>query len=193
MIAIDQILVSEDLFSKKFVCELSSCHGACCVQGDSGAPLEAEEIEELKKVLPMAEKYMTEEGKKEIRERGVYEVDSDGDFVTPLMGKKGACAFVTFEGSVAKCSIEKAWAAGESEFRKPVSCHLYPIRIEKLAYYTALNFHSWEVCKPALQLGKKLDVPVFRFLKEPLIRRFGQELYEQIEEHYEAWNKLRKA
>jgi hypothetical protein len=106
MIAIDDILISEELFRKKFACELSSCHGACCVEGESGAPLEAEEIDLMKKVLPVAETYMTPEGKKEIASRGVYEIDSDGDFVTPLINKKGACAFVSYDGQVAKCSIE---------------------------------------------------------------------------------------
>jgi hypothetical protein len=193
MIAIDDILISEELFRKKFACELSSCHGACCVEGESGAPLEAEEIDLMKKVLPVAETYMTPEGKKEIASRGVYEIDSDGDFVTPLINKKGACAFVSYDGQVAKCSIERAWAAGKTTFRKPVSCHLYPIRVEKLAYHTALNYHSWDVCKPALALGKKLDVPVFRFLKDPLIRRFGEAWYNKAEETYEAWIKIRKA
>lgn len=192
MIVIDDILISEELFRKKFVCELSSCGGACCVEGESGAPLESEEIALLKNVLPMAEKYMTPEGKKEIAMRGVYETDSDGDMVTPLINNKGACAFVSYEGNIAKCSIERAWAAGEISFRKPISCHLYPIRVEKLAYYTALNFHSWDVCKPALSCGKKLDVPVIKFLKEPLIRKFGKSWYEKAEKTYEEWIKIRR-
>lgn len=192
MIAIDEVLVSEELFRKKFVCELSSCHGACCVEGESGAPLESEEIDLLKKVLPAAQKYMTKEGIEEIERRGVYETDHDGELVTPLIHGTGACAFVSYDGKIAKCSIEKAWAAGEIDFKKPVSCHLYPIRVEKLAFYTALNFHSWDVCKPALSCGKKLDIPVIKFLKDPLIRRFGEAWYRKAEDHYEAWLKHRK-
>ncbi|MEY4111244.1 MAG: hypothetical protein RLZZ46_1600 [Bacteroidota bacterium] len=193
MIAIDDVLISEELFKKKFVCELSSCLGACCVEGESGAPLESEEIEILEKVLPAAQKYMTPQGRKEVELRGVWEKDSDGELVTPLIDKKGACAFVAYEGQVAKCAIEKAWLAGESNFRKPVSCHLYPIRVEKLAYFTALNFHSWDICKPALSCGKKLDVPVIKFLKDPLIRRFGEVWYQKALETYEAWLRIKKA
>jgi len=193
MIAIDDVLISEELFKKKFVCELSSCLGACCVEGESGAPLESEEIEILEKVLPAAQKYMTPQGRKEVELRGVWEKDSDGELVTPLIDKKGACAFVAYEGQVAKCAIEKAWLAGESNFRKPVSCHLYPIRVEKLAYFTALNFHSWDICKPALSCGKKLDVPVIKFLKDPLIRRFGEVWYQKALETYEAWLGIKKA
>jgi len=187
MIAIDNTLVSDELFDRKFVCDLNACKGACCVEGESGAPLEAEEIgimeDELEKILP----FLTSEGRATIAEQGVFTVDVDGDYVTPL--NNGAeCAFTIFdEKGIAKCGIEQAHFAGATSFRKPVSCHLYPVRVAQLKDYIAVNYHHWPICAPACACGEKLDVPVYAFLKEALTRKFGEEWYAQLAEAAKLW------
>jgi hypothetical protein len=189
MIISGEILLSDELFENKFVCDLGSCKGACCVAGDSGAPLEPEETMILEEIFEQVKPYMNEEGIKTIEKRGLWETDEDGDLVTPLVGGVGACAFVIYENGIAKCSIEKAYLEGKVSFKKPISCHLYPIRVSKQPYYTMLNYHRWGLCKPAIKNGKALGVPAFRFLKEPLERKFGKEWYEGVEEIYEEWKK----
>jgi len=179
---IDDTLVSDDLFEEKFVCDLGACKGACCVEGESGAPLEVEEIDILERELDKIKPFMNREGIKRVEETGVFTVDFDGEYVTPLVNER-ECAFVVFDDNgVAKCSIEKAWRAGKTEFPKPVSCHLYPIRLTKLREYTALNYHRWPICDPARTCGANLQVKVFRFLKEPLIRHFGAAYFQKLEE-----------
>lgn len=182
MIRIDDTLVSDDLFSERFVCDLSACKGACCVEGESGAPLESEEIDILEEELENIKPFMSEEGKARVEETGVFTVDTDGDYVTPLVNDK-ECAFVFFdEAGVAKCSIEKAHREGKTHFPKPISCHLYPIRLQRLKDATALNYHYWPICDPARACGAKLDVKVFRFLKDPIIRKFGKDYFDKLVE-----------
>lgn len=181
MIAIDNTLVSDDLLDRKFVCDLNACKGECCVAGDSGAPLEKEEEEILNTILPLVKPYMNEEGIAEIEKSGVALIDSDGDLVTPLVDGVKHCAFVIFENSIAKCAIEKAYYDGKITFKKPISCHLYPVRINKYKDFDAVNYQEWEVCKPACVCGDKLDVPVYKFLKEPLTRKYGVAWYQQLE------------
>lgn len=181
MIAIDNTLISEDILEKKFVCDLNACKGECCIAGDSGAPLEEEELSILEDIYDKVIPFMNVEGIKEIEEQGLYLIDSDGDYVTPLVDKNKHCAFSVFENGIAKCAIENAYKAGAVDFKKPISCHLYPIRVTKYKEFDAVNYHKWDVCKPACSCGKKLDVPVYKFLKEPLIRKYGQEWYEQLE------------
>ena len=182
MIQIGNVLVSDDVIAKKFVCDLEKCRGACCVGGDSGAPLDVEELEILEAIYDKVEPYLTEDGKKSIKKYGKYLVDSDGDYVTPLVNGDLECAYTTFENGVAKCGIEKAFEAGVIEFKKPISCHLYPIRINKMKSGTeALNYHKWDLCKAACALGKKLDVPVYQFLKNPLVRKYGEKWFEELE------------
>lgn len=181
MIAIDKTLVSDDLLDRKFVCDLVACKGECCVAGDSGAPLEPEEEAILKSILPEVIPYMNKEGIKEIKKSGVALIDSDGDLVTPLVDGVKHCAFVIFEDSIAKCAIEKAYYDGKIKFKKPVSCHLYPVRITKYKEFDAVNYQEWDVCKPACSCGEKLGVPVYKFLKEPLIRKYGKVWYKQLE------------
>lgn len=200
MIAIDNILVSEELLDTKFVCDLSACKGGCCVEGDSGAPLEKGEEAILKKIFDKVKPYLTPEGITTIETKGFSIVDEDGDDTIPLVedgstertaaygrGKKKYCSFVHFEqNGVAKCSIEKVYKEGLIDFKKPISCHLYPIRITKLNDCDALNFNAWSVCKPARTCGTQLNVQVFRFLKEPLIRKYGESWYnalEMVDEH----------
>jgi len=180
MIAIENTIVSEDLLEKKFICDLSKCKGACCVEGTSGAPLEHEEIQVMEDIYEKVKPYMNKEGIAEIDKLGVFVMDTDGDYVTPLVDGHKHCAFVVFEKGIAKCSIEKAYNDGIIDFKKPVSCHLYPVRITKFKDYEAVNIQQWSVCKPAYALGKKADVPVYKFLEEPLTRRFGKNWYNQL-------------
>jgi hypothetical protein len=189
MIISGEVLLSEELFESKFVCDLGSCKGACCVAGDSGAPLEEGETKILEQIIEQVKPYMNTEGIKTIEERGLWEKDEDGDLVTPLVDGIGACAFVIYEKGVAKCSIEKAYLDGKISFKKPISCHLYPIRVSTQPHYTMLNYHQWGICRPAIKNGKSLGVPVFRFLREPLERKFGKEWYHDVEEIYEEWKK----
>ncbi|MFT6996720.1 MAG: hypothetical protein ACJAQ4_000463 [Cryomorphaceae bacterium] len=182
MIQIDDTLLSEDLFSKRFVCDLGACKGACCVEGDSGAPLEPEEVGLLEEALEDIKPYMRQEGIDRVEETGVFTIDIDGEFVTPLVNDE-ECAFVSFDrNGTAKCSIEQAHRDGKTDFLKPVSCHLYPIRVTQLKDSVALNYHYWPICDPARSCGAKLDVKVFKFLKEPITRKFGEEFFEKLVE-----------
>ncbi len=179
MIIIDDKTISDDLRDVRFVCNLKKCKGACCVEGDAGAPLLEEEIGQLEDNLDAVKPYMTEKGLQVVQETGVFEYDMAGDDVTPLVDG-GDCAFVNFTDGVAWCAIEKAWEEGKSEFRKPVSCHLYPVRITSYEKYDAVNFHNWHICKPALVHGKRLGVPLYKFLKDSLIRRYGETWYREL-------------
>jgi hypothetical protein len=182
VLEIGNTLVSADLLERKFVCDLEKCRGACCVEGDSGAPLEKDELQILDKIYNKVEPYLTAEGKASIKKYGKYVVDpDDGEYVTPLVNGDMECAYTIFEKGVAKCGIEKAYEEGKISFRKPISCHLYPIRIARLKNHEALNYHRWELCKAACALGKKVDVPVYRFLKEPLIRKYGKKWFQELE------------
>lgn len=182
MIAIEDKLISEDILEKEFVCNLSSCKGACCVEGDSGAPLEIDEtgiIDEIaEKVLPL----LTEDGVAAIRKNGAFYLDEETrKFKTQLM-TGGACAFVTFdEKGITKCGIEKAHEQGLVDWKKPISCHLYPIRIKKLPDFEALNYEIWDICDAACKLGAELKVPIYQFVKEALIRKYGEEFYEILD------------
>jgi hypothetical protein len=182
MIIVGDTLVSEELFEEHFVCDLSACKGQCCVEGESGAPLELDEIEQLENVYDIVEPYLRPEGVQSVKEKGLYQVDYDGDFVTTLVGEHGECAYAVFdENGIAKCALEQAWLDGKTTWKKPISCHLYPIRLAKLPEYTAVNYHRWQVCKPACECGSKLKVPVYKFLKEPLVRKFGESWFQQLE------------
>jgi hypothetical protein len=182
MISIDKTLISEDLLEKRFVCDLNACKGACCVAGESGAPLDRDELPILEEILDKVKPYMVKKGIKAIEKHGPYVVDSDGDYTTTLVGPQQECAFVYFdENRIAKCAIEKAYADGVITWKKPISCHLYPVRITKYRSYDAVNYSHWDVCKPACACGAKLDVPVYKFLKEPLIRKYGREWFRQLE------------
>ena len=188
MIIIGEALVSEEIFEEHFVCDLNACKGACCVEGESGAPLESSEVEEIERAYDAAKEYMKPEGIEVIEKTGFFEVDVDGDLVTPLIGHHGECAYIFYdEQGIAKCALEKAYLEGKTSWKKPISCHLYPIRLTKLKEYIGVNYHRWPICKPACDCGSKLQVPVYRFLKEPLIRQFGAEWYTQLEEVYTIW------
>ncbi|MGB0402483.1 MAG: DUF3109 family protein [Salibacteraceae bacterium] len=180
MFQIEKTLVSKSVLEKQFVCDLSACKGACCVQGEGGAPLTDDEILTIEDNLEEIKPYMNEQGLAVLNEEGVWYRDSDGEKVTTLVNK-AECSFVFFEeDGTAKCSMEKAYNEGKTEFLKPMSCHLYPIRIREYRNFTAVNFHKWEICEPACACGNELEVPVYRFLKEPLIRKFGEEYFDQL-------------
>lgn len=179
MILIEDKIISNDLLSKQFVCDLSACKGACCIEGDAGAPLEEEERPLLRENYDQIEPYLTEEGKRTIREKGFTVTDEEG-LKTPLT-EDGPCAYVRYENGIASCGIEKAWEEGKIDFRKPVSCHLYPVRIDSYEQYDAVNYDRWEICDPACDLGQKLKVPVYQFVKNALIRKYGQEFYDALE------------
>lgn len=180
MLQIDHTIISFDVLEKRFVCDLKKCMGACCVYGDAGAPLETEEINLLKEHLDDIKPFLSKEGIASIETNGIYYIDVDGDQVTSLINEH-ECAFTVFEEGVATCGIEKAYEAGKIKFQKPVSCHLYPIRIDKYKDFEAVNYHKWDVCKEACKLGNKLDIPVYVFLKEPLIRKYGKDWYDQLD------------
>ncbi|MCE3295569.1 MAG: hypothetical protein K0R65_1283 [Crocinitomicaceae bacterium] len=181
LIEVKDKVVSLDLFEKRFVCDLNACKGACCVEGDSGAPITLDEIDLLENDLEAIKPFMRPEGIEAVEETGVFYLDIENEPVTTLINEK-ECAFVSFdESGTAKCAIEQAHKAGKTSFKKPVSCHLYPIRVQKYHSFQALNYNEWNICKPACECGTKLDVKVYRFLKEPIIRAFGEEFYAEME------------
>lgn len=181
MIQIDDKIIGTAVFEEQFICDLPNCLGACCVQGISGAPLDLAEVllleDDLEKIIP----FLKPEGVKAIRELGVVVTDFEGDLTTPLINGK-ECAFCIEEKGISQCGIERAYNQGETKFQKPVSCHLYPIRIKTIGEFTAINYDHWDICNHARVLGKKEGVPVYQFLKEPIIRRFGEDFYLQLEE-----------
>ena len=181
MIQIDDTIVSFDFFDKQFCCDLAVCKGICCVEGDSGAPLEKEELEELEQVLPLIWNDLPEKSKKIIKNQGVSYVDVEGDLVTSIVDGKECVFAYKDEKGFCKCAIEKAWKEGKTFFRKPISCHLYPARLTKYVRFTAVNFHSWNICKCANLLGEKEKLPAYKFLKEAFVRKFGDAWYEQLE------------
>ncbi len=183
MIQIGDIIVSKDLFDFHFICDLQKCEGNCCVFGDSGAPLEDEEVGILDLHIESIKPFMRTEGIREVEKQGNWVVDRDGDKVTPLVGHE-ECVYVIFENGIAWCAIERAYLAGSVPFQKPVSCHLYPIRVSPLKVGIALNYHRWSICEPARILGKKEQMPVFRFLKEPITRVYGSGFYDELERVY---------
>ncbi len=188
MIEHEGTLISEDVFEERFVCDLNACKGACCVQGESGAPLEKDEAALLKELWPNIRPFIPEKGIKAVAEQGTSVVDMDGDLVTPLVGEAGECAYTVFnEQGIATCGVELAWKAGKIPFRKPISCHLYPIRITKLKFHDGLNYHRWPICAPACACGASLNVPVFRFVKDALVRRYGEDWFTGLEKVHREW------
>ena len=181
MIEIEGKIVSADLLREKFACDLSQCKGACCIEGDAGAPLEIEEVDILEEEYENYKPYMTPEGIKAVEEQGFMVVDADGDYTTPLVDN-AACAYAFEEDGITFCAIERAYREGKCSFIKPISCHLYPIRVARFRNGSAgLNYHRWAVCGSARECGKKLGLPVYKGLKEPIIRAFGEDFYRQLE------------
>jgi len=181
MLQIDDTIISLDLLDESFVCDLSTCKGNCCIEGDDGAPLEESEVKIIEELLPLIWDDLTEKSKEVILKQGVSYIDDEGEPVTSIVNGDECVFTYTDESGICKCAIEKAFREGKTDFYKPISCHLYPVRLQKYDEYIAVNYHRWSVCSCARQLGKKLGVPVYKFLKEPLTRRFGTAWYEQLE------------
>ena len=180
MIEIGNAIVSVDIFEKAFCCDLAVCRGMCCVEGDSGAPLEKAEYKYLKRNLHKLRKYMLSEGSEAVERQGAGLIDEDGDLVTPLINC-GPCAYIIRENGLWWCAIEKAWSRGDFELRKPISCHLYPVRIKKYPDFEALNYNEWHICRAAVEKGGREGIPVYRFVKDALIRKYGTAWYEELE------------
>ncbi len=180
MFQIGTTLVSEDILEKEFVCNLSACKGACCVDGDAGAPLLEEELAILKEIYPKVKPFLRKEGIEAIEKQGVHVTGTDGELETPLIDNKD-CAYVIFDKKVALCGIEQAYNQGEISWKKPVSCHLYPVRVKDFKEFQAVNYDIWDICDDACTLGKSLEVPVYKFVKEALIRKFGIDWYSELE------------
>ena len=181
MFQIGKTVISEEILENDFVCNLSACKGACCVDGEAGAPLEDEEIKILKEIYPKVKPFLRKEGIEAIEEQGPYVKGLDGEWETPLVNGS-ECAYVVFDKKgTALCGIEEAYNQGEIQWKKPVSCHLYPIRIQQYSEFAAVNYHKWHICDDACSLGKELGVPVYRFVKQALIRKFGESWYEELE------------
>lgn len=187
MLQIGNTLVSLDLIERFFCCNLDACKGECCIEGDAGAPISNEEYEKLKEILPIVWDDLLPAAKEVIEESGVGYIDSEGDLVTSIVGGKD-CVFTCYgEGGMCYCAIEKAYREGRTDFMKPISCHLYPVRLSEYPDFTAINYHRWKICKAAEVLGRKEGIRLYQFLKNPLERRFGKEWYAELCQACEAY------
>ena len=182
IVQIENCLISEEIFTEFFACDYPVCKGKCCIVGDCGAPLEENEIELLERDYPRYSPLMSEAGRQAAESKGFFEIDFEGDIVTPLVPGTQECAYTLFDGEGnCFCAIERCHCGGGCDFRKPISCSLYPIRITKLSNGgLALNLHRWDICADAFEKGRREGVRVYQFLREPLIARFGEEFYEQL-------------
>jgi len=182
MFQIGKTLISEEIIENDFICNLNACKGACCVDGEMGAPLEDEETEVLVNIFSKVKPFLREEGVAAIEAQGAFVKGEDGEWETPLVNGN-ECAYVTYDvGGIAKCGLEAAYNVGATEWKKPISCHLYPIRVREYSEFTGINYHKWEICDPACSLGSELQVPIYKFVREALIRKFGTDWYEELEE-----------
>jgi hypothetical protein len=179
MIQIKDTIVSQDLIEKKFCCDLDQCKGACCIKGDAGAPLTIEEVETLPVIIDKIIPFLRTEGVDAIALQGTHVIDGEDETVTPLINGE-ECAYVVFENGIARCGFEKAYAAGVIQFRKPLSCHLYPVRVKRFDKFLAVNYDKWEICEPARVKGNEMELPVYKFVKEALFRRFGEDWYHHL-------------
>lgn len=187
MILIGNTVISDDIKEQFFVCDLDKCKGACCVEGDSGAPLEDEETQIIEDIYPIVKDYITQEGRNAIEKQGTWVIDKDGDKGTPTIGDNRECAYALYdEKRILKCGIEQAYLDGKITYKKPISCYLYPIRVKKYDDFEALNYDRWDICSAACVLGSKLGVPVYKFLKDALIRKFGEDWYAELVEEIEG-------
>ncbi len=186
MITVANAVISDDIKENFFVCNLEKCKGACCVEGDAGAPLEADELQVLEAIYDDIAPFLTQAGRDVIEKEGKYTKDTDGDYCTPTLNGR-ECAYATRDKKgILKCGIEQAYQAGKTDFKKPVSCHLYPLRITPYDHYDAINYHRWHICSPACTLGKELHVPLYRFLQEALVRKYGEAWYAELVEKIEG-------
>ena len=189
MIEIQNTILSDEIFEENFICDLCKCKGQCCVDGDSGAPLSRKEYHEINEILPEIWDDLTPKAQEVINKQGIAYNDYDGELVTSIIDGK-ECVFAFYdENGVCKCAIDNAYREGRISTPKPISCHLYPIRLKEYEEFTAVNYHRWSVCEPAVELGNRQSIPIFRFLKEPLIRKFGEDWYSEVCEAAELLKK----
>ncbi|HCC70559.1 MAG TPA: DUF3109 domain-containing protein [Bacteroidales bacterium] len=179
MFSLGKTIISSAVFEEKFACDLQKCRGQCCLYGDSGAPLENEEAEILENFFPVLRNYMRPEGIKAVEKKGTSMLDKDGDLVTPLIGN-AECAYTLYNNGIYYCAIEKAWEDKKISFRKPISCHLFPLRIKKYEEFDAVNYEELKICKPAVRKGVAENIPVYRFLEEALVRAYGKKWYNEL-------------
>lgn len=192
MIQIDDKIIALDVIDEHFICDLAACLGTCCVEGDSGAPLETEEVRILEDLLPTVWDDLSPKAKDIIKKQGVAYEDTDGEVVTSIVNNKD-CVFTYYdEKNICKCAIEKAYKEGKTNFYKPISCHLYPIRLQQYHDFTAINYHRWQICKHAVTLGKKEGVAIYQFLKDPLIRKFGEVWYNELCSAVKEYKNMKK-
>lgn len=192
MFQIDDTIIASDIIENNFLCDLSACKGECCVEGDSGAPLENEEVKVIEDLLPIIWDDLSPDAQTLIKQQGVAYKDYDGEMVTSIINGKD-CVFTYYdEKGICKCVIEKAYREGKVDFYKPISCHLYPIRLQKYREFTAVNYHRWQVCRAAVELGNQKGLKIYQFLKEPLIRRFGEDWYNELTLVAEEYSKQSK-
>ena len=189
MFLIQNTLVSLDVLEKEFCCDLDTCRGCCCIEGDAGAPISEEEVAEVEKILPLLLPEMTKEARDVVTKQGISYLDPSGERVTSIVNDKDCIFARTDHNGWCYCLIEKAFNAGKIGFKKPISCHLYPIRLTKVGDYTGVEYHRWDICHCARQLGKKKHIPLYQFLREPLIRRFGEAWYAELELTASEWKK----
>ena len=181
MVEIKDTLVSLDLFREHFCCDLPSCKGACCIEGDAGAPVEMDEIPGLEEAAECVWNELTPQAREVIEDDGVVYIDRDGQFVTSIVDDRDCVFAVQSDDGTTLCAIDRARREGRCEVEKPLSCALYPIRLSTVGGMTAVNYHRWDICRCACELGRQLQMPVYRFLKEPLIRAFGKDWYDECE------------
>ncbi|HFS67976.1 MAG TPA: DUF3109 family protein [Flavobacteriia bacterium] len=181
MIQIGKTLVSEEIIEKDFVCNLNACKGQCCIDGDAGAPLEEDELKIIQDIFPKVKPYLRPEGLKAIEEQGIYTTNEDGEHETTLIDGKD-CAYVIYDNkNTALCAIEEAYNQGDIKWKKPVSCHLYPVRVREYTEFYGVNYDKWSICDDACVLGKELQVPIYKFVKQALVRKFGEDWYQELE------------
>ena len=192
MFQIGDAIVARDVIEEEFICDLSACRGDCCVEGESGAPLEEDEAKKLEEILDIVWDDLSPLAQEEVRKNGVAYRDHDGDLVTSIVNGED-CVFTYYDDDkICKCAIEKAYREGKTDFYKPISCHLYPIRLQTYRDFVAVNYHRWPICCDAIKLGRKERVKIYQFLKEPLIRKFGKEWYSELSIVAEEYLKLNK-
>lgn len=180
MIQIDDKLISDEIVQELFACNLDKCKGECCVAGEFGAPLAEDELAILENIYQDVKPFLSAQGQAAIARQGTWVNDTQGDLSTPMIADGGPCAYTVFENGIALCGIEKAYRAGAVSWQKPVSCHLYPIRVTKKSFFEALNYDRWSICKSACGHGQEQKIRVFEFVKDGLIRKYGEDFYNQL-------------